>query len=51
MIGLACIIALTCDDHAAMVAIAEPWRPYRTLASAYLFAASSAKRTLDRMEP
>ena len=32
-------------------AIAEPWRPYRTLASAYLFAASSAKGTPARMEP
>jgi DNA-3-methyladenine glycosylase II len=34
-----------------VLAIAKPWRPYRTLASAYLFAASSAKGTLDRMEP
>jgi len=25
-----------------VLAIAEPWRPYRTLASAYLFASSSA---------
>jgi DNA-3-methyladenine glycosylase II len=33
-----------------VLAIAEPWRPYRTLASAYLFAASSAG-TLDRMQP
>ena len=33
-----------------VLAIAEPWRPYRTLASAYLFAASSAG-TLDRTEP
>jgi len=38
-------------SHDQVLAIAEPWRPYRTLASAYLFAASSAKRTLDRMEP
>jgi DNA-3-methyladenine glycosylase II len=34
-----------------VLAIAEPWRPYRTLASAYLFAASSATGTLDRMAP
>jgi DNA-3-methyladenine glycosylase II len=33
-----------------VLAIAEPWRPYRTLASAYLFASSSAKRPLDRTE-
>ena len=38
-------------SHDEVLAIAEPWRPYRTLASAYLFASSSAKGTLDRTEP
>jgi hypothetical protein len=34
-----------------VLAIAEPWRPYRTLASAYLFASSSAKGSQDTMAP